>query len=194
MGKEAKEPKSYCWKTAKDIMFLASPSRNLSKFFGETILVIYWISKNIGTTSMDELKRIPPTPEFIPEDYAVISLLDINDGFDSPTKIYLRLKSSLVYLAHGKKVIFVCLAGISRSNAFATTLIAFLENKDWDDVYYNIIKKKVPRANVNQDLAYSCKLALKMMYERLVKECPYCNAKIESWESACEWCWYKIHI
>lgn len=155
---------------------------------------IYWITEKIGTTSMDELKNIPTTPDFIPEEYTVVNTLDLADGFESPFLIYLKLKSSLVHLAHGRKLIFVCLAGISRSNALATTLIAFLENKDWDEVYYNLVKKKVPRANVNQDLAYCCKIALNMMFERLKKECPFCTAKIESWESACEWCWYKLHF
>lgn len=145
---------------------------------------MYWITEQIGTASFDEAKTINKP------DVIVVSVIDLHDGWENPFNIYLRLKESLVLLAHGRKVVFVCIAGISRSNGMATTLIAFLENLEWDDAY-SITKERVPRALVNMDFRDSCIEALRMMRERLTNRCPFCNAYTEFWEKCCSWCWYK---
>lgn len=148
---------------------------------------MYWITNNIGTSSFEEAKRIQD------KDIVVISAIDLHDGWENPERIYLKLKESLVYLHHRRKVVFVCVAGISRSNGLATTLLAYLNNIDWDDAE-NLVRKKVRRAQINRDFRDSCLIALQIAKERLIKTCPYCSCPIENWESACEWCWYRGEI
>jgi len=144
-------------------------------------MVIYWITDLIGTASAIELHSWPI-------DSAPINLLDLEDGWNEPFRIYMRLKESLGILAQGKRLIFVCLAGISRSNAFATTMIAYLEDIDWDDAY-NLVRKKCPRAQINMKLRDSCLEALQMMKDLLTKDCPKCKMVIENWETLCNKCW-----
>ena len=146
---------------------------------------MYWINSDIGISSVNEVGL------GYPAEIQIILALDLVDGKEIPFRIYLKLKEALVYLAHGKKILFVCQAGISRSNGLATTLIAYLNKIDWDDAY-NIIRKKVTRTQVNLDFMDSCKEALQIMRERLKKNCPYCRVPIENWESACPICWNLI--
>jgi hypothetical protein len=145
----------------------------------------YWIIDKIGTTSVDEF-----TLEGYPEDTYVVPLLYLVDGKNDPFIIYEKLKETLGQFCLGKRILFICYAGLSRSNGMATTLIAYLQNLDWEDAY-TITRKACPRAQVCMDFRDSCLIALQMMRERLVKRCAFCNTPIEYWEECCAYCWTK---
>jgi predicted protein tyrosine phosphatase len=57
------------------------------------------------------------------------------DGKTDPEIIYQKLKTALNQWCLGRKIIFFCFAGISRSNGMATTLIAYYQNIDWTYVF-----------------------------------------------------------
>ena len=142
---------------------------------------MYWITRTLGTASENEVIRKEEVDE-------VIYVTDLNDGWNSPEFIYLKVKQILIPIFQKKRVVLKCKAGISRSNAIATLILAFLGNTSWDDAY-TVVRELVPIAQVNPDLRDSCVEALKLLNERLVKNCPYCNAPIEFWETACSRCW-----
>jgi len=144
---------------------------------------MFWITKTLGTASEREVIEEKDVDE-------IIYVTDLNDGWNSPELIYLKVKQILIPLFQKKKVVLRCKAGISRSNAIATLILAFLGNTSWDDAY-TIVRERVPIAQVNPDLRDSCIEALELLNERLVKNCPYCNAPIESWEKVCSRCWSR---
>jgi len=141
---------------------------------------MYWITPNLGTASKDE--KVDADEVFY--------LTDLNDGWNPPELIYLRAKEILVSVFQGKRIVLKCMAGISRSNGFATLILAYLSGSSWDSMY-SIVREKVPIAQVNLDFRDSCIQALELLRKRLVKNCPYCNAPIEFWEETCFRCWYK---
>jgi len=143
----------------------------------------YLITNKIGTTSLTEF-----TLEGYPENTYVVPLLDLVDGKNDPFIIYMKLKEALGQFCLGRRILFVCYAGLSRSNGMATTLIAYIQNLDWEDAY-TIVRKACSRAQVCMDFRDSSLIALQMMRERLVKRCPYCNTPIEFWEEMCEYHW-----
>ena len=145
---------------------------------------MYWIEEKIGTASADEI-----TNEYhhLTDKYFVCCL-DMVDGTNDPEIIYQKLKGALNQWCLGRKVIFFCFAGISRSNGMATTLIAYYKNIDWEDAY-TTTRKACPRAQVCLDFSDCCKEALEMMRTRLTKRCPFCNSPTEQWEEACSYCW-----
>lgn len=149
---------------------------------------MYWMDERVGTASATE---IPNEYHHIADKY-FMSCLDMVDGKNDPMIIYQKLKIALNQWCLGRKVIFFCFAGISRSNGMATTLIAYYKNIDWEDAY-TITRKACPRAQVCLDFSDSAKIALQMMRERLVKRCPFCNCPMEQWEEACNYC-YHIHV
>mgnify|MGYP000262274122 CR=1 FL=1 len=145
---------------------------------------MYWITKTLGTASENEVIRKEDADE-------VIYVTDLNDGWNPPERIYLKVKEILIPIYQRKRVVLKCKAGISRSNGIATLILAYLGNTTWDDAY-TLVRERVPIAQVNPDFRDSCIEALKLLNERLVKNCPYCNAPIEFWETACSRCWYTM--
>jgi len=115
---------------------------------------MHWITNQIATASI-----IEGFPRKFFSKHEFIFLTDLNDGWNPPAAICLRLSRALEALHNNRKVVFVCRAGISRSNALAATLIACQENIDWDDAYSRV-KKKAPHAQVEMDLCDACIQAL----------------------------------
>jgi protein-tyrosine phosphatase len=115
---------------------------------------MHWINGQIATASI-----IEGFPRRFFSKHEFIFLTDLNDGWNPPLAICLKMRRALEVLRNNRKVVFVCSAGINRSNALATTLLAYLESLEWDDAYVQV-KKKVPRAQVNMDLRDACIQAL----------------------------------
>ena len=113
----------------------------------------YWITETLGTQSVDEA---------IPEGVYVAHLFDLNDGWNPPTLLLSKAKLLLPILLSHRKLVLICQAGISRSNAIAALLLAYLNNTTWDDAYY-LVRKRVPRAQINMALRDSCIEALKLL-------------------------------
>jgi len=74
---------------------------------------MYWITKTLGTASEKEVIRKEDVDE-------IIYVTDLNDGWNSPEFIYLKVKQILIPIFQKKRVVLKCKAGISRSNAIAT--------------------------------------------------------------------------
>lgn len=142
------------------------------------IELTYWITDRIGTQSINE-----PYPINVWIDH----LLNLNDGWNPPQRIYLEAKNLLNLLYNSEKVILVCEAGISRSNGMATLLLAYMKNIPWDEAYV-AVRKKVKRAYVTPGFRDCCVDALKKL-RSLTKKCLYCSSPIEDWEMSCALCW-----
>lgn len=140
--------------------------------------VTYWITDYLGTQSKNE-----PYPINVWIDH----LLDLNDGWNPPQRIYLRAKYLLNLLFNGEKVVLVCEAGINRSNGMTTLLLAYMKNISWDEAYV-FVRKKVKRAYVNPGFRDCCIEALEKL-RSLTQECPNCSSPIEDWETSCARCW-----
>lgn len=144
---------------------------------------MFWINEKMATASVFEAS-------FFPEKAAVITVVHLSEFWNPPEVIYQTIKAILPYLHNFPKTIICCAGGINRSNAVATTIIAFTENLAWDDAY-TIVKKKVPVANVTYELKKACEEALNLLRKKLTKRCPICQAPIEEWETRCALCWHK---
>lgn len=144
--------------------------------------MVYWITNQIGTAAKGE--EIPPNV------WMIKLYNQIADGWNPPEQIYLIAKEALSMLYNGDKVVFVCHAGISRSSALATLVLAYFDDGTWEYAY-GIVRFKCPRAPINPkyNLMKSCVEALKLLRNRSNKRCPICSAPIESWEEKCIYCW-----
>ena len=143
----------------------------------------YLIIPSLGTQALDEPKE---------GGYYYFYLTNLNDGYNPPELLYKYAKRILSLMYHSRlTVILVCQAGISRSNGMASLVLAFVLNIDLDEAY-KIVKKKVPRTQVNYDFYDCCKQTLDLMHKRLVNRCPRCSAPIEFWEKYCEECYLDL--
>jgi len=102
--------------------------------------VVFWITDLLGTQSIQEK---------IPLQVYIIHLLDIPDSEEAdPLVILSRLKMALGHLEKKEKVVFMCTAGISRSNALAIASLVILENLSWEEAKEKV-RRKVPRMQIN---------------------------------------------
>ena len=118
--------------------------------------MITWINEWLGTASEDTLYD---------SKFNYHSVIKLKDGWNTPERIY---REMLSILQEHKPLVIVCHGGISRSNGIATLLLAFLTNNTWDYIYQNIVRKKVPQANVDQNFRRCCIQALELMRKRLL--------------------------
>lgn len=109
---------------------------------------MYWILKDkLGTASLPELEAVKKL-----KDVEVVLVKDLKDGkqkskgqFESKVK-----KVEWIVLKKKKKAVIICVGGMSRSNAVA---LAYLVKNEMDfDEAFNLIRKKVPIAQINMDL------------------------------------------
>ena len=148
--------------------------------------MLYWIEEDLATASLAEAMMCP-------EGTVVISVIHLKDYWNPPEVIYLTVKAILPLMTFRRRVVICCAGGVNRSNAIATTLLAFKHNISWDSAYARV-KRCVWRANVTPELRESCVRALQLLHERLVKRCPKCGTPIEVWETYCSYCWYKNEL
>lgn len=107
---------------------------------------MYWITKNIGTASLPELEQVKKLKNVEVE--LVTDLIDgkqVNKGqFNS------KVKHIEGIIKKGKKVVIICVGGMSRSNSVA--LAYFVKNgMDFYEAK-KLIEEKVPIARINMDL------------------------------------------
>lgn len=108
---------------------------------------MYWITEKLGTASLPELEAVKKL-----KDVEVVLVKDLKDGkqkskgqFESKVK-----KIELIINKKHKKCVIICVGGMSRSNAVA---LAYLVKNGMDfDKAYNLIREKVPIAQINMDL------------------------------------------
>lgn len=147
--------------------------------------MIYWINNHVGTASLAEVKKITQ------KNCIIISVIHLSDYYNPPEQIYLTIKKMMpLFYIPNNKIVINCIAGVNRSNAIATTILAYFYRLNWDEMF-KIVKQAVPRAQVTPELRESCIKALEMMKRRLVKRCKFCTCPIEFWEDMCEHCWHK---
>jgi len=106
---------------------------------------MYWITKNLATSGFGE-----PEQKKVKNKTLVI-VTDLVDGAGNDEEKF-KSKVDQIDKAHkkGKKVIVVCGSGISRSNAVA---LAHLVKHDMDfEDAHNLIREKVPVANIDMGL------------------------------------------
>ena len=121
--------------------------------------MVFWIIEDLGTVALLEPDE---------DGTLVFDVRDIVDGKNNtpeyPLERVVRKFKSLVgtYYSntpYGFRTAIRCRMGISRSNAFAAALIAFINKTDFEDGL-NIVKSKVLRANPNMDIIDDVKYAL----------------------------------
>lgn len=145
--------------------------------------MVYKIIPSLGTQALYE----PET-----RGHYYYYLINLNDGYNSPERLYHHAKQILSLMYHRRiPIILVCQAGISRSNGMASLVLAFDLNISLDEAY-EIVKKKVPRAQVNYDFYDCCKQTLVLMRKRLVSKCRRCGAPVEFWEEHCKECYLDL--
>ena len=107
---------------------------------------MFWITKNLGTASLPELEQVKKLENVEVE--LVTDLIDgkqVNEGqFKSKVNHVEKIIKS------GKKAVVICVGGMSRSNAVA---LAYLIKNGMDyGKAYNLIREKVPIAQISTDL------------------------------------------
>lgn len=113
-------------------------------------------------------------------------MLDIDEEKIEVAKVYSRAVKALSLLRHGERVVFMCQAGISRSNGLAALVIAYLDNMEWVDAL-EYVKKKVRRTHVLGQMQDSCKLALKKLES--TRKCD-CGSEMDDEDEICFYCTY----
>ena len=118
--------------------------------------MVNWITKLMGVKDAaselkeDELGSI------------IVDLRDVKDGSNEPGLITVAFNSVFATVASAKRlntrVILQCQAGISRSPAFAVAIFVYANDVEWEDAI-EIVKRKVPQMQINQDLLMSLKIA-----------------------------------
>ena len=76
--------------------------------------------------------------------------MDFNDGYGNDVKKWNERANKIIKKLSSKKVVIFCGAGISRSNAMAVTILVKLGMDK--EAAINMIRKKVPIAQMDQDL------------------------------------------
>lgn len=107
---------------------------------------MFWITKNLGTASLPELEEVKKL-----KDVKVELVTDLIDG-KQVNKGQFKSKVNHIekIIKSGKKVVIICVGGMSRSNAVA---LAYLVKSGMDfDRAYNLIREKVPIAQISVDL------------------------------------------
>ncbi len=107
---------------------------------------MFWITKNLGTASLPELEAVRKL-----ENVEVELVTDLMDG-KQVSKGQFKSKVNHVdkIVKKGKRAVIICVGGMSRSNAVA---LAYLVKSGMDfDKAYNLIREKVPVAQINMDL------------------------------------------
>ncbi len=107
---------------------------------------MYWITKNLGTASLKELEKVKKL-----KDVEIELVTDLIDG-EQVNKGQFKSKVNHVekIIKKGKKAVVICVGGMSRSNSVA---LAYLVKKGMDfDEAHNLIKEKVPIAQISMDL------------------------------------------
>jgi len=118
------------------------------------------VRKKIGFQSIgDEL----------PHDFSIIDLRNLIDGWNEPTKLMVPVTEALCALVEGKKVLFVCHAGLSRSAGMCITLVAIMERRSWDEVH-DEVKKIAPQINVEPGFKKACKTIFPLLARPILKE------------------------
>jgi len=115
---------------------------------------MYWITKNLATSSMSEFmlrKR---------KNVVAVDVRDLIDGEGNDFEVFLGKVEEVENLINvNQKVCVCCESGISRSNAVA---LAYLVRSGMDfDEAYNMIKEKVPVVQIDMallDLAKKMKI------------------------------------
>ena len=107
---------------------------------------MYWITENLGTASLPELDMVKKL-----ENVKVELVTDLIDGKQvNKGQLKSKVKHIEQIIKKGKKVVIICVGGMSRSNAVA---LAYLVKQGMDfDKAYNLIREKVPIARINMDL------------------------------------------
>jgi protein-tyrosine phosphatase len=98
----------------------------------------------------------------LPHDFSLIDLRKLIDGWNEPTKLILPMTEALCALVEGKKVLFVCHAGLSRSAGMCITLVAIMERRAWDEVH-DEVKLIAPQINVEQGFRKACKATMTLL-------------------------------
>jgi protein-tyrosine phosphatase len=107
---------------------------------------MYWITENLGTASLPEKEYLERM-----EGMEIELVTDLIDGEQENNG---QFKSKVNHvdrmIKEGNKVVIVCVGGISRSNSVA---LAYLVKNGMNfDEAHNLIRKKVPIANICMDL------------------------------------------
>lgn len=148
--------------------------------------IVNWIIQNkMGTASVDELTRnlVSCQHSF---GFHVISMLDVDEEKLQIEKVYSRAVQALSLLKHGERVVFMCQAGISRSNGLAALLIAYTNNLTWEEGLEEV-KKKVRRTHVLGNMIDTCKEVLrKLKYARTCS----CGSEMDDNDDSCFYCTY----
>ena len=107
---------------------------------------MYWITENLGTASLPEIDMIKKL-----ENVKVELVTDLIDGKQvNKGQLKSKVKHIEQIIKKGKKVVIICVGGMSRSNAVA---LAYLVKQGMNfDKAYNLIREKVPIAQINMDL------------------------------------------
>jgi protein-tyrosine phosphatase len=113
--------------------------------------MVYWVTKGLGIKAANE--------ELTPDEYGsiIIDVRDITDGkqmkdgqenFNALAEKLYAIKG---ILATRQRTIIQCQAGVSRSPSIVAAMLVYATSMDWEDVL-DIVKKKCPRTQINQDL------------------------------------------
>ena len=107
---------------------------------------MFWITKNLGTASLPELEDVKKL-----ENVEIELVTDLIDGKqENKGQFESKVEHVEKLLKKRKKVIVICVGGMSRSNSVALACLV----KNGMDFYeaYNLVREKVPIAQINMDL------------------------------------------
>jgi len=111
---------------------------------------MFWINKNLATSSMSEFEFRKKRNKDL-EKVVVVNVQDLIDGEgNDPTVFKSKMDRVDSYIKSGKKVCICCAGGQSRSNAVA---LAYLIKSGLSfEEAYKLIKKKVPISMIDPAL------------------------------------------
>ena len=118
--------------------------------------MVRWVTKYLGIKDADS--------ELSLDEYGsvIVDLRDVADGENDQRTMMLAFNRVLSIVAQMKKLntraILQCEGGLSRSPLFAAAIFVFANDLEWEDAL-DFIKKKIPEAQISQDLLDSMKKA-----------------------------------
>uniref|UniRef100_A0A6M3XDJ5 Putative dual specificity phosphatase catalytic domain n=1 Tax=viral metagenome TaxID=1070528 RepID=A0A6M3XDJ5_9ZZZZ len=111
--------------------------------------MVFWINRILGIKAVDE--------GLTEEEYGsiILDLRNLVDGKNEITPLVNTIKNAIAFYTicreRNLRLILQCQAGISRAPAIAATILGLQCDYEWDEAL-ELIKKKCPRVNINQDL------------------------------------------
>ena len=122
--------------------------------------MVYWITWQLGTSAYCDHETYPDHDDL--SSFIVYNLMDLEDGWNEPMLLASRILMAIEDLKAKKRVVFMCAAGISRSNGLAIGVLSIYHNLSIDDGK-RIVECICPRANPMPDLMDAIRQAVDLI-------------------------------